>query len=245
VLDRLGYEVIVPDGLRCCGRPFLSLGDPAAARTMAERNTALLRSVNAEAIVTACASCGLTFKREYPALLAPSGMRPSPVLDIHEFLERQMGRLDLETISGRITVHDPCHLGRGQALTGTVRNVLAAVPGLDLVEMQEPERCCGFGGVMRATHPDLSMVIGRAKAMDIMGTGAPLAVTGCPGCKMQIRDALRRTGAAVEVVHTVQVIERAVRRQGSGVRGDGRETAGAVMEGQGSGTERSKGKGTR
>ena len=210
VLEQLGYTVIVPEGLACCGRPFLSLGDLDAARDAAERTAAVLGSVQAEAIVTACASCGLTFKTDYPALLARSGLRLPAVLDIHEFLADKMDRLDLEALPGRVTVHDPCHLGRGQGLAGTVRAVLAAVPGLDLAEMREPEQCCGFGGVMRATHPDLSRAIGSAKANDIVGTGAPLAVTGCPGCRMQLSDALRRKDAPVEVVHTVQVIAKAL-----------------------------------
>ena len=212
VLRQLGYTVVIPRGLACCGRPFLSLGDPEAAREAAERNAALLGAMEAEAIVTACASCGLTFKQDYPALLGRSGRSLPPVQDVHEFLADKMDRLDLATLLGRVTVHDPCHLGRGQGLASTVRTVLRAVPGLDLAEMREPDRCCGFGGVMRATHPELSTAIGSAKARDILGTGAPLAVTGCPGCRMQISDALRRRDATIEVVHTVQVLARALER---------------------------------
>lgn len=222
VLNTLGYEVIIPDGLECCGRPHLGLGDRTAAEASARRNTAVLSLLNVEAVVTACASCGLTFKKEYPTLLAPSGQRPVPVLDIHELLA---GKLDSTRLSsvvpGKATWHDPCHLGRGQGLSRTARTVLHAIPGLVLKEMEAPDRCCGFGGVMRVSHHGLSDRIGDAKAADIIATGASMVITGCPGCRMQIAGSLHRAGSRAVVVHTVQVVEKAlgVRCEESGVRG--------------------------
>ena len=228
VLEALGYEVVVPRGLQCCGRPFLSLGDREAAVELARKNVRVLASLDVDAVVTACASCGMTFKKEYPGLLAESGMEPVPVLDIHEFLAGRLGALDLGPFTERVAWHDPCHLGRGQGLAGTARTVLRSVPGVTLVEMAEPERCCGFGGVMRATHPAFSAEIGEAKARDIKRTGTSIVVTGCPGCRMQIADSLARIGSEATVVHTVQVLAEAVRREASGVRGqDGNELAAA------------------
>jgi glycolate oxidase iron-sulfur subunit len=84
--------------------------------------------------------------------------------------------------------------------------------------MKQPERCCGFGGVMRLSHPTLSGTIGEAKSRDIAGTGASLVITGCPGCRMQIADSLKRAGADVRVVHTVQVIAEALRIADCGMR---------------------------
>lgn len=220
VLSALGYEMIVPDGLQCCGRPHLSLGDRAAAEALACRNTDALAALEVEAVVVACASCGLTFKNEYPALLAPSGRTPVPVLDIHELLARSGRVPGLAALRLRTTWHDPCHLGRGQGLSRTARSVLLEVPGIELVEMEEPDQCCGFGGVMRITQRGLSDRVGRTKAEAIIATGARTVVTGCPGCRMQISEALRRAGSDIVVVHTVQVIEKAlgVRREESGER---------------------------
>jgi glycolate oxidase iron-sulfur subunit len=224
VLERLGYEVVVPDGLKCCGRPYLSLGDRAAAEELARKNAEALSSLAVDAIVTACASCGLTFKKEYPALLAASGREQVRVLDIHEFLSGKVAGLDLQPVNARVTWHDPCHLGRGQGLTQTARDVLRSVPGIELVEMKEPGQCCGFGGVMRVSHPSLSGTIGEKKARDIAATQASLVVTGCPGCRMQITDALRHRGSEADVVHTVQLLEQAlgdVRHRDRSTRGHG------------------------
>ncbi len=226
VLEALGYEVVVPKGLVCCGRPFLSLGDRPAAEELARKNTDILASLDVDAVVTSCASCGLTFKKDYPTLLALSRREPVRVQDIHAFLAGKTGALDLAPSPLKVTWHDPCHLGRGQGLAKTGREVLMSVPGIELVEMKYPDRCCGFGGVMRVSHPSLSSAIGEAKAKDIAATHADVVIAGCPGCRMQIADSLRRAGSEIQVVHTVQVIEAALRNAEYGVRSAERETAG-------------------
>lgn len=209
VLDRLGYEVIVPGGLKCCGRPLLSLGDRAAAQLQAERNTFLFEATGADAIVTACASCSLTFKKEYPKLLR-SGMKSPAVLDVHEFLAREIAGLSFRPVRKRVTWHDPCHLGRGQGLSGKARDILRSIPGLELVEMNNADHCCGFGGVMRITHRRLSDGIAEDKARSILATKTEAVVTGCPGCRMQISNALMLAGSEIRTLHTVQILEEAL-----------------------------------
>ena len=209
VLGRLGYDVVVPSGLQCCGRPLLSLGDRRAAEEHAARNTRLLKAAGADAIVTACASCGLTFKEEYPRLLRPSGTAPD-VLDIHEFIAKTLPDAPLGPVRKTVTYHDPCHLGRGQGLSGTARSILRSLPALVLVEMHNADRCCGFGGVMRIAHWKLSDGIAEEKARNIIATNASAVVTGCPGCRMQIANALKLAGSDAEVLHTVQMVEEAL-----------------------------------
>ncbi len=208
ILRRLGYNVMVPDGLRCCGRPLLSLGDRATAAEHAEHNSGIIEAVKAEAVVTACASCGLTFKKEYPKLL--SGKKAPAVLDIHEFLAHEIEGLSLRPVRTKVTWHDPCHLGRGQGLSGKALDILRTIPGIELVEMRNADRCCGFGGVMRLAHWRLSNAIAEEKAQNIISTKASAVVTGCPACRMQIGSALNRGGSRIPVLHTVQVLEEAL-----------------------------------
>ena len=165
--------------------------------------------LGADYVVTACASCGLTFKKEYPTLLRP-GTKPPEILDIHEFLANRISGHQLGPVNKRITWHDPCHLGRGQGLSGVARGILRSVPGLMLSEMSDADRCCGFGGVMRITHRGLSDGIAEEKARAIIATEASAVVTGCPGCRMQLASALSHAGAEIKVVHTVQVLEEAL-----------------------------------
>jgi glycolate oxidase iron-sulfur subunit len=209
ILRAIGYDVILPDGLKCCGRPLLSLGDRHAAGELAAHNTRLFDSLEVDAIVTACASCGLTFKRDYPKLLQPGAKTPV-VLDIHEFLASRIAEIKLKPVCKSITIHDPCHLGRGQGLSRTVRDLLRTIPGLTLVEMRDPDRCCGFGGVMRISNRALSDGVVAEKVNNIIATHAAVVATGCPGCCLQIADALRRHGSEIEVVHPVQLLEEAL-----------------------------------
>jgi glycolate oxidase iron-sulfur subunit len=209
VLNKIGYDVIIPRDVKCCGRPLLSLGDHQAAAELAEHNRVTFAELEVDAIVTVCASCGLTFKQEYPKLLRPGAKSPV-VLDIHEFLASRISATKLGPLPKSVTWHDPCHLGRGQGLAKTARNILAAIPGLTLVEMRNADRCCGFGGVMRITHRELSDGIADDKSKSIIATGVSTVVTGCPGCRLQIADNLRRKGLNIEVVHTVQLLEESL-----------------------------------
>jgi len=211
VLEQAGCEVVVLDDAACCGRPLLSLGDREAAQAVAEQNQRLFVSLQVDRVVTACASCGLTFKKEYPTLLARSGAPPVPVLDIHEVLAEIMPALPLGTLEQRVTWHEPCHLGRGQGLAKTAQSVLASIHGIELVEAAHPGTCCGFGGIMRIGHHCLSNAIGDARAKDLINTAAPIVVTGCPGCRMQLSESLKRAESDVVVLHTVQVIFEAMR----------------------------------
>ena len=211
VLGSLGYEVVIPDGLRCCGRPLLSLGDRKAAEVLAAHNLAIFTAFRADAIITACASCSLTFKKEYPKLLRPLAKTPV-VLDIHEFLAQALPGVPMRSVRRTVTYHDPCHLGRGQGLSGMVHSLLRSLPGFTLVEMNNADRCCGFGGVMRITHQKLSDSIAEDKAKNIIATEASAVVTGCPGCRMQIANTLKLLGSKIEVLHTVQVVEEALRK---------------------------------
>lgn len=233
VLHALGFDVVIPEGLQCCGRPLLSLGDRKAAEELAARNASVFAGLDVDAIVTACASCGLTFKREYPKLLRP-GVKHPFVLDIHEFLSVPLAGAALDPVQKTITWHDPCHLGRGQGLSKTARDILRRIPGLTLAEMRNADRCCGFGGVMRITHRELSDGIAEDKITSIIASGASLVATGCPGCRMQITDALRRAGSDIGVVHTVQVLEASLQSADCAMRIAELEMTGPCVKGPGS-----------
>ncbi len=217
VLNGIGYQVVVPEVLQCCGRPLLSLGDREGAEKAAAHNARILAGTPADAVVTLCASCSLTFKREYPRLLAPGKAMPA-ILDIHEFLAANDAWRSAGPVRKTVTWHDPCHLGRGQGLAKTARDIITGITGVELREMENADQCCGFGGIMRITHPGVSNSIADRKAENITATRASAVVTGCPSCVMQLRDGLRRAGSDVNVLHTVQLIEEALLNSKCGVR---------------------------
>jgi glycolate oxidase iron-sulfur subunit len=109
----------------------------------------------------------------------------------------------------KVTYHDPCHLNRSQGVTSQPRQVLKNLPGITLVEMRDPQRCCGGGGSFSFYNYDLSQQISRQKVEDIQATKASVVVTGCPGCMLQLKDQLGQKNSQVEVKHLIQLVDEA------------------------------------
>lgn len=216
----LGCTVIIPKGQQCCGLPGMSGGDADTVRDLAERNLAELERYEADYIMTACATCGGALHRLYPLVVGKANPElrtrldalAAKTMDASQLLVK-LGLNPAETGSGeamRITYHDPCHL-RTRGLTKQPRDLLKAVPGVELVEMEGADRCCGLGGTFNVYHYDSSMSINEAKSLAIVKTAARAVVTGCPGCMMQLDDGLKQKGSRVKVLHTLQLLARRLR----------------------------------
>jgi glycolate oxidase iron-sulfur subunit len=203
-----GLEVVIPRGQGCCGVPVFTAGDRETGETLAAKNVEAFRHYDLDAVVTACASCGGALKRDWGRIL---GLRNSPlgarVYDINEFLV-EFGNLDLRDGGDplRVTYHDPCHLNRAQGITAAPRQILGAIPNVEFVEMEEPDRCCGGGGMFSYSHYDIAREIGRKKTGFIAATGAEAVATSCPSCMMQLEDMLRRNGLPQRVVHLMELL---------------------------------------
>lgn len=208
VLNHLGVEVVVPSNQLCCGIPARSLGDRKTARKLAETNVRVFEEANVDFIITACATCGRTLKRDYPQILGDRTLKFSDKLyDISEFIEKYF-TYETKSLDTKITYHDPCHLYWGQNISKQPRDILRRSAGFE--EMENPERCCGGGGVFNLLHYDLSMKIGEHKARAIEKSGAEIVATGCPGCRLQIEDLLATRGSEVKCTHTIQVLRDAM-----------------------------------
>ncbi|MHB8985055.1 MAG: (Fe-S)-binding protein [Eubacteriales bacterium] len=143
---------------------------------------------------------GAVFGRPPSAGYAAAGLTPGGVDSSH--FHTSAGEVH------RVTYHDPCHLARGQGVRRQPRQLLKAIPGVKLVEMENPDACCGGGGSFLFTHPGLAEKVGGAKARAILNTGAGVVVTECPGCVKQIKLSLQREsgGARVKVVHLAEFL---------------------------------------
>jgi glycolate oxidase iron-sulfur subunit len=225
MLNRAGVDVVVPKSQGCCGAPVFNAGDFVTAREMAARNIEALRGSGAEAVVTACASCGLTLKREYAELLGFEDGVGMPVYDLTEYLAlRGTAAVSAAPAAGqgdthvageaerpkvRVTYHDPCHLVRGQGVCEEPRQILRSIPGVEFVEMRDADRCCGGGGSFSLSHYDLSKAVARRKVEAIRDAEVDIVATECPACVMQLTDMLAQAGVDVAVV---SVAELAVQR---------------------------------
>ncbi|MEL7564182.1 MAG: (Fe-S)-binding protein [Dehalobacterium sp.] len=210
-------SVIIPKNQHCCGTPAYVNGDISTARELARAAVDTFCDLKVDAIVTACGSCGLALRKEYPEIfhddqeyLKKAEKIASITLDITEYLAQEGLQGKLAQVDKTVTYHESCHLGRGLKVRKQPRELLQSVPGVQLKEMKEPGRCCGAAGSFSLSQYDLSMKINKHKIDDIVDSGAEVLVTGCAACMMQIKDGLNQNNSShIKVMHTAELLAEA------------------------------------
>ncbi|HYN87574.1 MAG TPA: (Fe-S)-binding protein, partial [Ardenticatenaceae bacterium] len=109
----------------------------------------------------------------------------------------------------RVTYQDPCHLAHGQHVRSQPRMLLRAIPGVELVEMRAADRCCGSAGIYNVTNYDLSMQVLAEKMGNVAATHPDVIVSANPGCIIQLQHGCRQYGVQAEVLHIVDLLDRA------------------------------------
>ncbi|MGB8213072.1 MAG: (Fe-S)-binding protein [Anaerolineales bacterium] len=215
VLARNGCTVVTPKGTVCCGMPALAFGKVEQVRQQARHNIALFEKAEVEFIITDCATCGTTLK-EYGQLLAGDPLWAGraaafskKVRDISEFLAAIPLQKPHGRIEGRVTYHDPCHLRRGQGVWKQPRALLQMIDGLEFIELPEADWCCGLAGTQLVSHYETSLKVLKRKTDNLATTRADYVASGCPACQMQLNVGVRRAGLDVQVVHPVELLDRA------------------------------------
>jgi len=205
LLTANGFEVVVPSDQGCCGALQVHDGDPETARRLARHNLAAFGEDGI--IVNNSAGCGAALK-EYGELLGDEAGTAfsARCRDISEFLAEHGLTATPANRSLRAVYDDPCHLCHGQGVRRAPRDLLAQVPGLELVALAGAEDCCGSAGIYNMVQPDLAHGIGARKARALIDSGAEAVVTSNPGCMMQISAHLREQGSPLSVFHIVDLV---------------------------------------
>lgn len=219
VMARNGCRVITPKDVKCCGMPAAGYGDIDLVRDLARFNIDLFLPLDADVIVTDCATCGSTLKHygeilaDDPGYAEKAERFSGKVRDISEFLASIDIRPPKGEVPVRVTYHDPCHLVRAQNVHDQPRELLQLIPGLEFVEMKESDWCCGSAGTQILTHYHNSLAVNRRKMTNVRATEADVVATGCPGCQMQLNMGANHYQVPVEVVHPIQLLEEAYQRE--------------------------------
>ena len=216
VLQRNGCEVVVPANQGCCGALHVHAGMRDLARELAARNIQAFLTGGFDAFITNAAGCGSVLK-EYPALFEederelhdPARNFASRMKDVTEFLAGIDFNRELGIMDTRATYQDPCHLGHAQRVRGAPRKLLAAVPGLNLVELKEAEICCGSAGIYNVAHNEMAERLLASKMQRIDETGAEVILTANPGCLLQLRAGVARAEKPRRVLHVVELLDEA------------------------------------
>lgn len=205
VLEDNDIDVIVPEEQVCCGSPLIRTGQTDILEELVAKNKEVFKDY--DTIITVCAGCGATLKNDYPRY----GVNFN-VLDISEFLVDNLNTEDMKPLNMRVTYHDPCHLARGQGITKEPREILNKIKGLEFVEMEEPNQCCGAGGGVRAGKPEIAAVLGKNKAEMIEKLNVDAVVTICPFCQNNIIASLKEEGLDIPVLNILQLLEMAYQK---------------------------------
>jgi glycolate oxidase iron-sulfur subunit len=216
VLARNGVEVVVPPDQGCCGALNAHGGDHARAVEMARRTIdAFARVPDLDAVVVNTSGCGAHMKAygdllaDDPAYAARAAAFAAQVKDVSEFLAAAPLRGPLQAVPMTVTYHDPCHVVHGQKIKSAPRQLLAQIPGLRVVDLVESDWCCGSAGIYNLTQPEMAGRLLERKVGHVLATGAEAVVTANPGCILQIAAGLRAHGASLDVLHIVEVLDRA------------------------------------
>jgi glycolate oxidase iron-sulfur subunit len=210
LLTAAGYDVMVPAEQICCGALANHAGLRDTAKNMARTNVAAFPVDRLDAIIINAAGCGAMLK-EYPLLIDNAGVFSSKVKDIAEFLvsTRIFARLNIP-LKGRVGYDDPCHLIHGQGVKAEPRKLLKAIPGIDFVEIEGADQCCGSAGIYNITQNELSMEILDRKMEKIQKAKIDVLATGNPGCMFQFRYGAKKIGINLEVLHPVELLARSL-----------------------------------
>ncbi len=215
VLQRNGCDVTFPHGQTCCGALNVHNGETTAAKQMARRNIDAFLDANVDAFIVNAAGCGAAMKeyghllRDDPDYRDKAERFSALVKDAGEFLA-DLGLVgDLRPLDMTVTYQDPCHLAHGQRIRSQPRQLLQAIPGLKLVEMEGADRCCGSAGIYNLTHAGMSQHILKEKMQTIAATGGAAMVAPNPGCMLQLRSGAARFGPDLKVYHLFDLLDRA------------------------------------
>jgi len=207
VLQRVGVESYFPAAQTCCGQPAFNTGYWDEARPLAKRYCEIF--ADAEAIVSPSGSCTAMVRNYYPTLLGETPRAAANTFEFAEFLVKKLGVTDVgATFAARVTYHDACHALRELKLKNEPRQLLAGVRDLKLIEMDEAETCCGFGGTFAVKFPMISAAMDKVKVESIRKTGAQYVVSTDSSCLMQIDGYLKRHRIPVQTLHLAEVLAR-------------------------------------
>ncbi|CAN5576805.1 heterodisulfide reductase-related iron-sulfur binding cluster [soil metagenome] len=226
VLLANGCEVHTPSVQGCCGSLHAHNGEIDTAVTLARRLIDSFDLDNLDAIITNAAGCGSHLKiygrllADDPAYAAKAAQWSAKLKDIHEYLSEIGFRPPLPPAAGAMrstgtvaTYHEACHLCHGQKITKQPREILKAIPGLNLVELPESTWCCGSAGIYNITQPDMAEQLQKRKLEHIKKTGATIVAAGNPGCHLQLVNGAQKAGMDLEVAHPISLLARAYRAE--------------------------------
>lgn len=213
VMDRGGVEFTTLGGEEwCCGYPLYVAGMRDRMASLARHNLAAVHAVGAERVVFTCPSCYYAWSHLYPEVADTSGLE---LLHATELLAELLkdDRLSLGPVQEAVTYHDPCDLGRKSGVYEAPREVLKAIPGLELREMamnRQDALCCGGGGDVETVDPDVPSGVSARRLAQVEATGAKYVASACQQCARTLQEGARKNRIRIRAVDVVELLWQSV-----------------------------------
>jgi len=192
LMNAIGIVPVVSDDERCCGADLLLNGDEESFRKLAEVNVQVIADSGAQRAIFACPEGYNAFRNDYPCYVGPL---PFEVVHLSQLLVEHLGEIELSELAETVTYHDPCRLGRYLGMYDEPRQVIQAIPGIELAEMRKNRAnaiCCGSAGWVNCGQCAKGIQMTRLR--QAQATGAGRMITACPKCRIHFSCALKDAG---------------------------------------------------
>ena len=209
ILKAVGLDFAVLEDEPCCGSVMLRTGKVDDAKKNAEKLGEVVKKSGAKKIVVTCAGCLKTLRDDYPKL----GIKLPEVLHVTQVLQEivKKKKLKLESQDSllKVTYHDPCHLSRSAGVYDEPREILKAIPGVELVEMEtnrDAAMCCGAGGGLRSYDAELAKRMAADRVRSAEEIDADIIATACPFCETNLNSGAKQIDSSIRVVDVVDLL---------------------------------------
>jgi L-lactate dehydrogenase complex protein LldE len=214
VLRRLGVDLVYPEGQTCCGQPAFNSGFFDEARAVACHFLNVFEKESWDYVVCPSGSCATMVSHYYPIIMegtleeGRSEVLGHRVREFSDFLVNVLGVRDLGArYEGRVVFHCGCHQRRELGVLEEPRELLRSVEGLELLDWENEELCCGFGGTFAVKMPDVSRAMADEKIEALVKCGADTLISGDSSCLMHLSGRLKRTGHSIRVHHLARILD--------------------------------------
>lgn len=220
ILERLGHEVVFPQGQGCCSQMHINSGYFEDAMPVIRNHVRAFTAADYDVAVAPSASCVVSLGHQQPlvarecgdpALAQEAARVAENTYELSQLLVDVLGVTDAAEQLGSyfphtVTYHPSCHGLRLLQLGDRQRGLVETVAGIDLRELPDAEECCGFGGTFSFKNPDVSGAMAEAKLRNIQGSGASLCAGGDASCLMHLSGAASKRKLDVHTVHFAEIL---------------------------------------
>ncbi|MHA1670504.1 MAG: (Fe-S)-binding protein [Promethearchaeota archaeon] len=211
ILNKLGIDFSVfGEHEVCCGSVAKRTGNLKAFNFVATKNYEMFKKSGVKSIITSCAGCYRTLKKDYADLMEELGIT---VYHTIEFLNQYINEnnVQLKNLGLNTTYHDPCHTGRHMGFYEEPRDILKKIANLtEMKSIKQSANCCGAGGGVKKGFPELALKIAESRIQEAEETGAEYLISICPFCYRNLSDAIADMGSNLKMVDLVELVEQAL-----------------------------------